>query len=231
VSSADASNNTTASSDGTFTTTAVPREEVVVTQNNNDQVSRSSSGGRVLNFAQYLARNTSQTTANFNRNLSTQDFGPDVRSLQSFLITKGFLAVNNDTGYFGPLTRSALSKYQVSVGISPAVGYFGPVTRAYIVALAQKTDAVVPVIPATELGYPARDLSLGMSGEDVRSLQKYLNSHGFKVAESGPGSPGMETDFFGSGTRNALVQFQKSQNIFPSVGYFGPITREIIYAK
>ncbi|MBP7741678.1 MAG: peptidoglycan-binding protein, partial [Candidatus Pacebacteria bacterium] len=35
-------------------------------------------------------------------------------------------------GYFGAVTKAALSEYQAKNGISPATGYFGPLTRAEV---------------------------------------------------------------------------------------------------
>ncbi len=64
-----------------------------------------------------------------------------------------------------------------------------------------------------------------MTGEDVRALQIFLNTHHFAVAGSGPGSLGNETTFFGKLTRVALAAFQKANGISPAVGYFGPISR------
>ena len=70
-----------------------------------------------------------------------------------------------------------------------------------------------------------RNLEFGMSGADVKGLQVYLNTHGYVVASSGPGSPGNETTKFGGATRAALIKFQKANGITPAVGYFGPKTR------
>lgn len=70
-----------------------------------------------------------------------------------------------------------------------------------------------------------RDLKLGMTGDDVRLLQQFLNSNGFPLAESGIGSKGQESTYFGRMTRDALIKFQKSKSVTPSVGYFGSITR------
>ncbi len=70
-----------------------------------------------------------------------------------------------------------------------------------------------------------RDLTVGSRGEDVRSLQKYLNAQGFPVAGTGAGSVGQETDYFGALTKQALARFQKAKGINPPAGYFGPITR------
>ncbi len=73
-----------------------------------------------------------------------------------------------------------------------------------------------------------RDLKLGMTGSDVKILQQYLNNNNFILVKDGPGSPGNETDFFGVLTRGALIKFQKANKIFPSVGYFGQLTRGIV---
>ena len=70
-----------------------------------------------------------------------------------------------------------------------------------------------------------RNLELGMSGADVKALQVYLNTHGYAVSSSGPGSPGNETSKFGGATRAAVIKFQKAMGITPAVGYFGPKTR------
>jgi hypothetical protein len=77
-------------------------------------------------------------------------------------------------------------------------------------------------------GVFTRDLDLGMTGEDVRQLQIYLNTHGFILAPSGPGSLGSETTRFGALTQAALIKFQQASNISPAAGYFGPLTRAYI---
>jgi len=76
-----------------------------------------------------------------------------------------------------------------------------------------------------------RDLEIGTIGEDVRQLQMFLNEKGFVLAENGPGSVGNETTKFGSLTRSALISFQKANNIFPPLGYFGPKTKAFIENK
>jgi hypothetical protein len=72
------------------------------------------------------------------------------------------------------------------------------------------------------------DLQFGMTNPDVKKLQQFLNNNGFKVAWFGQGSIGNETDYFGTGTRSALIKFQKANNITPAMGYFGKITRGVI---
>jgi uncharacterized protein (TIGR02145 family) len=75
------------------------------------------------------------------------------------------------------------------------------------------------------------NLSLGSINNDVKQLQIYLNNNGFIVAKTGPGSKGKETTKFGSATKASLIKFQKVNKIKPSVGYFGPITRDFINKK
>jgi len=75
---------------------------------------------------------------------------------------------------------------------------------------------------------PTRDLEYGMRNEDVRTLQKYLNTKGFTVSGSGGGSLGNETTFFGPATRSALSRFQQEYKITPTAGYYGPRTRAVI---
>jgi len=70
-----------------------------------------------------------------------------------------------------------------------------------------------------------RDLTVGVKGDDVKCLQQYLNSAGYKLADSGAGSPGNETTYFGSLTKAAVAKWQAANNVSPAVGYFGPISR------
>ena len=81
-----------------------------------------------------------------------------------------------------------------------------------------------PQIPQTTY-YFTRDLTLTSTGEDVRQLQIFLNASGYTVANTGAGSPGSETTYFGTLTRAALARYQAANGISPAVGYFGPITR------
>lgn len=76
-----------------------------------------------------------------------------------------------------------------------------------------------------------RDLKIGDTGNDVKVLQMVLNLLGYKVADEGPGSPGNETEMFGTLTRQAVIRFQQENNIQPTVGYFGPLTRTAIIQK
>ena len=63
-----------------------------------------------------------------------------------------------------------------------------------------------------------RDLTVDMSGEDVRNLQIILIKKGYII-------PAGATGYFGNQTQSALASYQSKNNIIPASGYFGPITR------
>ena len=60
-------------------------------------------------------------------------------------------------------------------------------------------------------------LSIEDEGEEVKTLQQFLNKNGFSVTQTGPGSSGQETTYFGTATQQALKTYQRSKNI-PSTG-------------
>jgi peptidoglycan hydrolase-like protein with peptidoglycan-binding domain len=77
-----------------------------------------------------------------------------------------------------------------------------------------------------------RDLRLGSKGDDVKSIQQFLNQNGFTVANSGPGSQGNETNTFGPATMRAMMNFQHNNGISSSGnGSVGPLTRGFFERK
>lgn len=82
-----------------------------------------------------------------------------------------------------------------------------------------------------------RTLKIGMRGEDVRALQRALNENReTRIAESGPGSPGAETDYFGPATKRALIRFQEQHaaevlaplGLSYGTGVFGEKSRNLL---
>jgi len=79
-----------------------------------------------------------------------------------------------------------------------------------------------------------RTLYIGMRSNDVKELQKVLNADTeTRVAEIGPGSPGNETDYFGTATKRAIIKFQEKHRaeilapvgLLSGTGIFGTKTR------
>lgn len=82
-----------------------------------------------------------QPQISFTKTLQTGMTNPEVKTLQQYLNSKGFIvsksgagSVGKETNYFGPATRSALARFQKANNITPAVGFFGPVTRGFILS-------------------------------------------------------------------------------------------------
>jgi len=64
-----------------------------------------------------------------------------------------------------------------------------------------------------------RTLKQGMIGDDVKALQTYLNTHGFNC--------GIADSIFGNKTKQAVILFQKANNLTPD-GVVGPKTWAVI---
>jgi peptidoglycan hydrolase-like protein with peptidoglycan-binding domain len=141
------------------------------------------------------------------------------------------------------LTNSKTAKFAAGlVGFSMAVSAFVPALasaqtatdlQAQINSLLATIASLQAQLGATtggssvSTGYTFNvNLTVGSTGTDVMNLQKVLNmSADTKVANSGNGSPGMETSYFGPATKAAVIKFQNKYGITPAAGYVGPITR------
>jgi len=78
----------------------------------------------------------------FTETLSEGSTGPDVMRLQQYLNTHGCPlaqsgpgSYQNETNYFGPLTKAALECFQKDTGVIPVTGNLGTLTRRYISTL------------------------------------------------------------------------------------------------
>jgi subtilisin family serine protease len=85
---------------------------------------------RPLTSAVAIPRVLGATTYTFTQDLSVGSTGADVTELQRTLTTLGFYT-GPVTGYFGPLTASAVSAFQSARGLT-TVGRVGPQTRALL---------------------------------------------------------------------------------------------------
>jgi len=85
--------------------------------------------------------------------------------------------------------------------------------------------------PSSQMYCFNSDLEYKMTSPDVKNLQIVLNKDpNTRVAVSGAGSPGQETNYFGSLTLAAVKKFQAA-NAIPTTGYVGPLTRAALNAK
>lgn len=174
------------------------------------------------------------------RPLSITMNDPLVKSLQQKLNAKGYTVTasgpgskGNETTYFGKATQASLKQYQCAVmKVCSGVNY-GVLDQLTYISLfgITATTTVAPSIPV-----PAgagkyvftKTLSLGSTGEDVRQLQIFLNSKGYTIASTGPGSKGNESSYFGNATKKALAKYQADNKIYPSAGLFGPLTKSFV---
>lgn len=83
--------------------------------------------------------------------------------------------------------------------------------------------------PAIAAEYFPRDLRLGDEGPDVVNLQMALNVlYETRVAETGSGSPGQESDQFGAKTEAAVIRYQALRGIVPADGVVSGETRRAL---
>ena len=165
---------------------------------------------------------------NTTHNLSEGMNNPDVKNLQKYLNTNGFpLAPNGvgslgkETTYFGPLTKNSLIKFQKDNKIIANIGIFDSNTKDFMGCKTKKDQGENLLCSIN------RDLNMGMKGDDVKNLQKYLNTNGFPLAPNGVGSLGKETTYFGSLTKQALNNFQLKNNL-DKTGIFDSIVKDFL---
>lgn len=104
-------------------------------------------------------------------------------------------------------------------------------TFVYNIAFAQNTN----LISQNNIACPSfefdKDMQQGVTDEDVYILQQILNlDKRTIIAQTGPGSKGRETGFFGTGTREALKRFQALfiEYIEVADGKFNSKTRNVM---
>lgn len=118
--------------------------------------------------------------------LSYGETGEQVLAYQKRLFNLGYLTTEPD-GTFGRDTVAAVKLFQELNGLI-ADGHIGPMTRETLMS----SDA------------QANALTIGMSGETIKSVQKKLKSLGYLSSADG---------YFGSGTEAAVRAFQKNNGL------------------
>lgn len=153
----------------------------------------------------------------FPKPLKLGDKNKQVEHLQILLASEeSIYAAGLITGYFGQLTEKAVQTFQQRHKI-PATG---TADRATLKKLEQLSSIEVVQDKSSVFETALfRDLKIGSVGGDVSILQQFLSNYGVYPEA-------LVTGYFGALTQSALAAFQKSQNISPALGYFGPATKK-----
>jgi peptidoglycan hydrolase-like protein with peptidoglycan-binding domain len=137
----------------------------------------------------------------FNRNLTIGSSGADVAALQTILVSGGYLVMPQGVakGYFGPLTRSAVARWQAAVGISPAAGYFGPISRSRI-------NAAVVVTP------PANPCPTGYTASGMNPVICMPSSTGGNGTTTDPGNNNNDNQLRGGEATLSRLNMRDGEN-------------------
>jgi peptidoglycan hydrolase-like protein with peptidoglycan-binding domain len=159
------------------------------------------------------------------------DEHPEAKELQQYLNTHGYPVTfsgpgspGEETTKMGPATVAALKQFQGNNNL-PQTGIVGERTRAIVNGTKIPSTPITPPTPV--VGAFTVDLYPGTEHAEAKLLQQYLNTHGYPVTFSGPGSLGQETTLMGPATVAALKQFQTKNGITPT-GVVGPLTRGVL---
>ncbi len=75
----------------------------------------------------------------------------------------------------------------------------------------------------------SKNLYFGLTDPEVKQLQQLLNKDPrTRLTNTGLGSPGHETTYFGPLTQAAVIKLQTLYSIKPNIGYVGPLTRAVL---
>ena len=123
------------------------------------------------------------------------------------------------TGYFGEMTEKSVKSFQRVFGL-PQTGEVDRATRNDIYRAYQGIlDSVPPDYTEVAL-YPNTVLKEGITNDSVRIIQEYLTF----IHETYPNIPAVNnTGYFGTLTKQAVIEFQKQFGINPT-GIVGAVT-------
>jgi peptidoglycan hydrolase-like protein with peptidoglycan-binding domain len=124
---------------------------------------------------------------------------PDRKRVQAALTALGHEVPT--TGYFGPITRGAITAWQKTQGL-PATGFLD---QAQLAALGARAAPSEQAKPEPQQG----EAALNLSDEDRKRVQAALTTLGQEVPTTG---------YFGPITRGAITAWQKAQEL-PATGF------------
>ena len=139
------------------------------------------------------------------------------------VITVG--VVWTDLAFNSPVAPTVSANYTINTvrarSTSSSGSYAPGYTPIYIA-----TPTTTPVITTPTFIF-TKVLKYLVTNTDVKELQKFLNTHGYQIAATGAGSPGHETNFFGSLTKKAVIKFQLANKLVGD-GIIGPKTNAVL---
>jgi peptidoglycan hydrolase-like protein with peptidoglycan-binding domain len=141
--------------------------------------------------------------------LQRGDSGAAVTNLQQDLRVAGYFDLE-PTGRFGSITEDAVKQFQQDRGLS-VDGIAGPAT---LQALRNCTSSAT----IQPVSFSNGGLRLGSQGDEVRELQRQLQSRGYRIAADG---------VFGPDTDRAVQHFQEVNGLVAD-GVVGPATRDAL---
>lgn len=168
---------------------------------------------------------TGEDPQTFVEDLTVNDKNASVKKLQQSLKKLKYYS-GNESGEYDDATRAAVVKFQIDVGVIDTEndfgsGYFGPETRKKLEdALNLRSSQIRNHLPQTPL---SRD----DQGSEVGKLQGALKKLGYDVEVTG---------IYDEQTVDAILKFQKDQNVVASdadfgAGVFGPRTMQVLASK
>ena len=197
-----------------------------------------------INYGEAASSSTINVTSDKHMtNMEFSSMGEEVKALQAELKNLNFYK-GEITGFYGELTQHAVFKFQQSQMLvrdknSQGAGNFGPktrdrlneitATRRYNTAVvADKTVQYEKMVAARSKRDQVivSELRYGTTGHEVSKLQRFLKDKGFFEGV-------LITEYYGPVTKEAVLKFQKANNIIVSendtgAGDVGPNTLEII---
>ena len=165
----------------------------------------------------------------FERELEEGDTGVQVRLIQYYLAVISYF--DNEIpqvvidGNFDGNTVAGVRAFQRKYGL-PETGVVDRQTWNVITRIYNSiVQGISPeIIPGADEIYPGRFLSLGMEGEDIRTLQRFLQ----EARSADPSIPAVETTGTFDQATDAAVRYIQAQNGLPVNGIVGPLTWDAV---